>query len=205
MQGGGDSDTVSVLSQHHSLKPEPEVTGPLESTHTIPEALKSEAARVRKVGFLRSKSSAFLGMCPAKSAPTCVWQCEMVCLHGSQVSKAPTGKELMSLTAMCREQELAGALDFSGSSKPGLPTQLQSFSQEIAPKGTVPSQDLAKYCPHPSCGTHPNDVKSMTPCAVYPNDRDIRVTISGPCLHVTGPPGGDNYLVHVLTRLSHGL
>ncbi len=152
MQGGGDSDTVSVLSQHHSLKPEPEVTGPLESTHTIPEALNSEAARVRKVGYLRSKSSAFPGMCPAKSAPTCVWQCGMACLRGSQVSKAPIGKELMSLKAMCREQELAGALDFSGSSKPGLPTQLQSFSQEIAPKGTVPSQDLAKYClvPHPS-------------------------------------------------------
>ena len=48
------------------------------------------------------------------------------------------------LTAVHCGQELAGALDFSGSSKPGLPTQLQSFSQEIAPKGTVPSQDIAK-------------------------------------------------------------
>ena len=49
------------------------------------------------------------------------------------------------LTAGGCGQELAGALDFTGSSKPGLPTQLQSFSQEFAPKGTIPSQDIAKY------------------------------------------------------------
>lgn len=48
------------------------------------------------------------------------------------------------LTAVYCGQGLAGALDFSGSSKPGLPTQLQSFSQEYAPKGTVLSEDIAK-------------------------------------------------------------
>ena len=51
MQGGGDSDTVSVLSQHHSLKPELEVTGPQDSLRTISEAPDSKAAKVRKVGF----------------------------------------------------------------------------------------------------------------------------------------------------------
>ena len=48
------------------------------------------------------------------------------------------------LTAASCGQDLAGALDFSGSSKPGLPTQLQSFSQEYASTGAVQSQDIAK-------------------------------------------------------------
>ena len=51
MQGGGDSDTVSVLSQHPSMKPELEVTGPLDSVQTVAAAPDSEAARVRKVGW----------------------------------------------------------------------------------------------------------------------------------------------------------
>ncbi len=48
------------------------------------------------------------------------------------------------LTAVLAAQALAGALDFSGSSKPGLPTRLQSFSQEFAPKGTLPHQEIAR-------------------------------------------------------------
>ena len=50
LQGGGDSDTVSVLSQHHSsLKLDHEVTGPQELHRPAREALDSEAARKRKV------------------------------------------------------------------------------------------------------------------------------------------------------------
>ena len=136
-----------MLSQHHSLKPEPEVTGPQDSIHTIQEVPDSEAARVRKVW--RLPPSACLGMSLAKFAPTC--QRAMVAWHKSMAHwQAPVRGKVILLTAECSGQELAGALDFSGSSKPGLPTQLQSFSQEIAPKGTIPSQDLAKYClpPH---------------------------------------------------------
>lgn len=51
---------MSVLSQHHSQKPELEVTGPKGSYGTIPEAPDSEAARVRKVGL--SQVIACLGM-----------------------------------------------------------------------------------------------------------------------------------------------
>ncbi len=52
VQGGGDSDTVSVLSQHHSLKPEPEVTGPQEASRGQPDPSHSEASKVRKVRHL---------------------------------------------------------------------------------------------------------------------------------------------------------
>jgi hypothetical protein len=41
-------------------------------------------------------------------------------------------------------QALGGALDFSSSSKPGLPAQLQSFSQEYAPQGILPNQQIAR-------------------------------------------------------------
>ncbi len=50
LQGGGDSDTVSVLSQHQSsLKPDHEVTGPQGLQHLASEGFDSEAARKRKV------------------------------------------------------------------------------------------------------------------------------------------------------------
>ena len=42
-------------------------------------------------------------------------------------------------------QALAGALDFSGSNKPGLPKELQSFSQEFAPRSSLVQQELARY------------------------------------------------------------
>lgn len=53
MQGGGDSDTVSAISQPQSVKLEPEVTGPHDVAVKVDapdsEAPDSEAARVRKV------------------------------------------------------------------------------------------------------------------------------------------------------------
>ena len=36
-------------------------------------------------------------------------------------------------------------MDFSGSSKPGLPKELQSFSQEFAPQSSLVQQELARY------------------------------------------------------------
>ena len=45
MQGGGDSDTVSVLSGHQS-RPEGEVTGPQAPSQL---SMDSEAAKIRKV------------------------------------------------------------------------------------------------------------------------------------------------------------
>ncbi len=134
-----------MLSQHHSLKPEPEVTGPQDSIHTIPEALDSEAARVRKVWY--PPPSAYLGMSLAKLLNWVSTQRWDIIFPEYTCKQSTSRKHLTLLNAACCGQELAGALDFSGSSKPGLPTQLQSFSQEIAPKGTVSSQDLAKYCP----------------------------------------------------------
>ncbi|CAK0786629.1 hypothetical protein CVIRNUC_009843 [Coccomyxa viridis] len=84
MEGGGDSDTVSVLSGHQS-RPEGEVTGPQAPSQL---SMDSEAAKIRKA--------------------------------------------------------LAGALDFSGSNKPGLPKELQSFSQEFAPRSSLVQQELAR-------------------------------------------------------------
>jgi hypothetical protein len=45
LQGGGDSDTVSVLSGHQS-RPEGEVTGPQAPSQL---SMDSEAAKIRKV------------------------------------------------------------------------------------------------------------------------------------------------------------
>ena len=45
VQGGGDSDTVSVLSGHQS-RPEGEVTGPQAPSQL---SMDSEAAKIRKV------------------------------------------------------------------------------------------------------------------------------------------------------------
>ena len=54
VQGGGDSDTVSVLSGHQS-RPEGEVTGPQAPSQL---SMDSEAAKIRKV---RSEQLIFTG------------------------------------------------------------------------------------------------------------------------------------------------
>lgn len=74
-------------------------------------------------------------------------------------------------------QALAGALDFSSSSKPGLPTQLQSFSQEFAPHSSLAHQDLARCALEPALnmGSSCKDRKAYVKQALI---RELRVYTS---------------------------
>ena len=62
VQGGGDSDTVSVLSGHQS-RPEGEVTGPQAPSQL---SMDSEAAKIRKV---RPEHLIFAGTCEHMHIP----------------------------------------------------------------------------------------------------------------------------------------